>query len=259
MTAQATSSLLGAGGGVLGFVGGLAQNRANAKEAAKNRAFQLYMSNTAIRRRMDDMRRGGINPVLAARWDASTPAGAMATMQNVGKAAVEGASLATTTGRQIAMVNQELKNLEATEENTREGTGLLRSQRFLVEAQKRLTGYRADLMEGAAFIAQTLVGLKGDLTADQASAWVRREGMKLWQQYGGDVKAGAKWVGDLLKYIQSMLPDVVPAEEFTDRDKESVLDARVEKGYQDYVNRMARQGRKPVSKAEFKEMIRTKR
>ena len=74
----------------LGFLGGLfgqrRQNIANAQQAArqmdfqresvdKQMKFQERMSNTAIQRRMDDMRKAGINPILAGKFDASSPPG----------------------------------------------------------------------------------------------------------------------------------------------------------------------------------------
>lgn len=57
-------------------------NRINQIEAQKNREFQAYMSNSAYQRGMEDMRRAGINPMLAyMKGGASTPGGAQATAQ----------------------------------------------------------------------------------------------------------------------------------------------------------------------------------
>lgn len=50
----------------------------NAQQAQIDRDFQERMSNTAITRRMEDLRNAGINPILAGKYDASSPSGAMA-------------------------------------------------------------------------------------------------------------------------------------------------------------------------------------
>lgn len=56
-----------------------AANAFNAEQAQINRDFQLYMSNTAHQREMADLAAAGLNPILAARQGASTPAGGQAT------------------------------------------------------------------------------------------------------------------------------------------------------------------------------------
>lgn len=65
-------------------------NRANIAQARDQMEFQQRMSNTSYQRAMADMKKAGLNPILAAKvGGASTPSGAMANIGNIIQPGVE--------------------------------------------------------------------------------------------------------------------------------------------------------------------------
>jgi hypothetical protein len=79
-------------GGLFGYKGQKDTNVASAQQAQKQMDFQERMSNTAVQRRMADLRKGGLNPILAGGKEASSPAGQQAPVGNKVQAGINAAS-----------------------------------------------------------------------------------------------------------------------------------------------------------------------
>ena len=88
-TGDPVSSFFNTIDAISGNDGQSAANRANSAAAQRQMDFQQYNSDTAIQRRVKDLKAAGLNPMLAYSDAASTPSGAMSTSLNVDQAGAD--------------------------------------------------------------------------------------------------------------------------------------------------------------------------
>lgn len=225
-----SAALIGLGSAAASYLGGTQANQANKDIAQTNRAFQDYESSTAYQRATKDMAAAGLNPMLAyQQGGATTPAGAMATMQNVlgpaassGVSAYESINQAKQQQQQIAQSQAQVDLIKAQTEvasaqaaNTRSDTlikdiqqGYWRSMIPKVQADTRLSQKTRDLVvkqiQNAALTGFNIVANTGNTQADTVLKELQvNQGSAFSNFFGSDIGKAAPYLDKTLTWSNS--------------------------------------------------------
>lgn len=138
------TDLIGIGGNILGpvlsYVGGR-ESRATQEELFdRSLEFTERMSSTAVQRHTKDMRSAGLNPILAAGGQASTPGASAYQPENL-------LGNAVTSAKEIARNTAEMKSVNAGTKKTNASTKLIESQNAIAQKEVFMKGIHLRLMQ----------------------------------------------------------------------------------------------------------------
>ncbi len=153
------------------YKGTQATNRANQQISQKQMDFQREMSNTSYQRSMEDMRKAGLNPILAYKQGgASSPAGASIAAQNPLAGVSEKIGGATEKALRVVSAKAQIKNLET-------DTTLKTTQHQKTDIEARNLLVTQQILKSQATSAKAQADLDKEISiimADPKTSWIKK-------------------------------------------------------------------------------------
>lgn len=189
------AALAGAAGNMLG---GYFANKSAKNESQRNRDFQKHMSNTSYQRSMSDMKKAGLNPMLAYKQGgASTPSGATAQQQNIAEGASASAKDVSATkvnSKQLELLDSQIQNTKVNSAKMAAETNYTNKKSGIAEKDEYSKGMQKKYMQKAEKGATSLINKATDWLTNSA----RKNSIAHPKSNTPKKKVHGKWKGPML-------------------------------------------------------------